>query len=88
MTEPYIEISWEEFSNSGLLWWINRSLHLFGHAIVTSEENGKITRAYPAKTDIRGFTYEDEDAGFAKLNEYIKDFAASIVNNSDIELGT
>ena len=33
--------SWEEFRNSGLLWWINKTLHMFGWAIVVNIENEK-----------------------------------------------
>jgi hypothetical protein len=28
-----VEKSWDEFRNSGLLWWINMILHTFGWAI-------------------------------------------------------
>jgi len=35
--------SWEEFKDSGLLWWINTLLHTFGYAIVYNyDENGNI----------------------------------------------
>jgi hypothetical protein len=30
--------TWKEFRRSGLLWWINRSLHLFGWAIAVEVE--------------------------------------------------
>lgn len=32
--EPVRRRSWEDFRNTGLLWFVNRVLHLFGWAIV------------------------------------------------------
>ena len=38
--------TWKEFLDNGLLWWINRGLHLFGWAIVVVEEaDGSISDA-------------------------------------------
>lgn len=34
--------SWNEFRNSGLLWFTNTILHMFGWAIVLVENNGEI----------------------------------------------
>lgn len=63
---------WEEFRDSKLLWWINRSLHLFGWAIVLDEEDdGTISAAYPAKVKYRGFSESTEDEGFEILSNYL-----------------
>jgi hypothetical protein len=34
------EISWKEFRDSGMLWFVNRLLHVFGLSIVFSFEEG------------------------------------------------
>ena len=65
--------SWDEFRNTKLLWWINRSLHLFGWAIaVELDQDGKIKDVYPARTKFRGFNEDSESDGFAGLTDYLK----------------
>jgi len=59
-----------EFQNSGLLWWINRSLHLFGWAIVIEDNE-----MYPARCKYRGFSEKVEDNGFHTLTQYLVDNA-------------
>lgn len=66
--------NWQEFKDSGLLWWVNRSLHLFGWAIIVVEDDqGNIVNAYPRRVEYRGFAEDVEDKGFVKLTEYISD---------------
>lgn len=63
-------ISWEEFRESGMLWLVNRSLHLFGLAIVlTVDRNAedRVVDAFPARVPFLGFGRADEEAGFAKV---------------------
>jgi hypothetical protein len=71
--------SWEEFRASGLLWWINTSLHLFGWAIVAEVEldkDGKptdaITRVFPARVNFRGFDAPATEQGYITLTDYLK----------------
>lgn len=65
--------TWEEFRKSALLWWVNRTLHLFGWALVyeIDKETREITEVYPARVSCRGFDREDEDQGFEVLTEYL-----------------
>jgi hypothetical protein len=64
--------TWDEFRKTGLLWWINRSLHLFGWSIVVEVgEDGAVSVSYPAKTSWRGFDEIAEQEGFAELTNYI-----------------
>lgn len=49
------KISWQEFRDSGMLWWINMILHTFGLAIVFDMEDGEIKEVYPARVKYRGF---------------------------------
>ena len=66
--------TWEEFRNIGLLWWINRALHLFGWAIcVELDEKGKIADVYTARVRFRGFSGENETEGFIKVTKYLKE---------------
>ncbi len=65
-------MSWETFRDHGLLWWVNRVLHLLGWAIVlVIEEDGRITDAYPARVRFRGFCEADETDGFRKVTRFI-----------------
>lgn len=75
--------SWEEFRNSQLLWWVNRSLHLFGWAIVLKQnDNGKL-EAFPAKVNFRGFTQEREEMGFIKLTDYLIENMKPVNSNTE-----
>jgi len=65
------EKTWEEFRDSKLLWWINRTLHLFGWSIVCEIDNGEIIRVYPAKCSFRGFDEGVESDGYAGLTNHI-----------------
>lgn len=48
--------SWQEFRATGMLWWVNRALHLFGWAIVVEvDDAGEVADAYPARVKFRGF---------------------------------
>lgn len=67
-----IKKTWKEFQQSMLLWWVNRSLHLFGWAIVFEEEDdGSISKVYPARVSYRGFCEGAESEGFKGLTEYL-----------------
>lgn len=73
MNEPMIQpASWKELQDAGLLWWINRTLHLFGWAIVFDvESDGTIIAVYPARVRFRGFPEADENEGWTKLTHHI-----------------
>lgn len=64
--------TWEEFANSGMLWLINRTLHIFGWAIVFEYgENKNVITVYPARVEFRGFTKEIEVNGFKNVSNYL-----------------
>lgn len=66
------EATWDDFRAAGLLWWVNRGIHLFGWAIVCETgEDGKVGRVYPARVDCRGFSRAKEEAGYEKLTEHL-----------------
>lgn len=67
------EKNWEEFRNTGLLWFINSILHLFGWAICYEYDNGKLLRCYPARVRFRGFDEKSNSEGYVKVSEYLRD---------------
>ena len=76
------KISWEEFRNSGMLWWINMILHTFGLAIVYEMEDGNVTEVYPASIKYRGFSEKDNTDGYKKVSKYINDNASDLMKES------
>lgn len=64
--------SWEDFRQTGLLWWINRSLHLFGWVIVIDLKDDNTSEVYPARCSYRGFPEASEDSGFQRLTKYLE----------------
>ena len=66
--------TWKEFQDIGLLWWINRTLHLFGWALVyeMDDANGSIKEVYPARVKFRGFNVHTEERGYTALTQYLK----------------
>ena len=73
--------TWEEFRETGLLWFINTTLHVFGWAIVVDVVDDKITSVYPARVKFRGFKEEVNDAGYQKITKYLKDNINNINND-------
>ena len=72
MSRPLIdERSWQEFQQSGLLWFVNRTLHLLGWALVFEMDGDAVVRVYPARTRFRGFEQSMEEQGFKMLTETI-----------------
>lgn len=65
---------WNEFRQTGLLWFINSILHLFGWAIVLSykDENDDEPTAYPARVPFRGFDEEHNTKGYQMVTHYLK----------------
>jgi hypothetical protein len=72
MSSPIEGASWKEFQEAGLLWWVNRVLHLFGWVIVFVGEEGQEPRqVFPARTTFRGFTADAEEQGFERLTAHL-----------------
>ena len=81
--------SWKEFRESGLLWFINTILHMFGWAIVINFEDydeekgdGDIVEVYPARVKFRGFGEESVEKGYKKVHSYIKENIEDIYNET------
>lgn len=69
MTKEEIE-NWDTFRKDGLLWFVNRTIHLFGWQIVYDDSNGPL-RVFVERTTNRGFSRESEERGFARLTNYL-----------------
>ena len=76
------EKDWSDFRKSGMLWFINQTLQLFGWSIVIEiSEDGQVYRAYPARVKYRGFSEQCNDAGYAAVTKYLKDNIDSLEND-------
>ena len=80
--EMVTEKSWDEFRDSGLLWFINTILHTFGWAIVVEMDKGEIIRCYPARVKFRGLSEERNTEGYKQLSNYMKQEADNLVSEA------
>lgn len=76
--------TWEEFRNSGLLWWINMILHTFGWSICVNMEGDKIVDAYPARVKYRGFSGDINDKGYNNVTKYLNDNINELLKESEL----
>lgn len=66
--------TWKDFRECGMIWFVNRIIHVFGWAIVLQiEEDGSITDVYPARCKFRGFSHDVETDGFKKVSQFMDD---------------
>ena len=88
------EVSWEKFQEDGMVWLVNRMLHLFGYALVVEEtsykevdnnikKRMKLIRVYPAKCKFRGFPEDAEDRGFRRVTKYMRDNHPKLMKDLD-----
>lgn len=77
--------TWQEFRNTGLLWWINRTLHLFGWAIAFSfdDDTGELIEVYPVRCKFRGFGQEADDEGYTQVSEYLSENAVALLSECE-----
>lgn len=65
--------TWEEFRETGLLFFINQILHVFGWAITVDIVDDEIKDVYPARVKFRGFDNKTVDRGYTKVTRFLKD---------------
>ena len=82
-TPMIAEKSWEEFRDSGFLWWINMILHTFGWAITVKMEDGKVIDAYPARVKFRGFGEKNNTEGYIKVSQYMKENVSELLEEAE-----
>ena len=86
--EPVTRKSWSEFRDSGMLWFVNSILHLFGWAIVVEIDKGtkQTICAYPARVVFRGFSEARNTEGYQQVSSYLKTNVADLYKEAfDIE---
>lgn len=77
------KMSWSEFREAGMLWWINTILHMFGWAIVYNfDENKEISEVYPARVKFRGFGEKETEAGYKQVSSFLQENAAELYKES------
>jgi len=82
----YVYQTWKQFCDAGMLWWVNRGLHLLGWVLVAMmEEDGTISGVYPARTRYRGFSEKDETEGFRKVTADIQAHMTELVEDCEDE---
>ena len=74
--------TWKEFRDSGLLWFINSILHVFGWAITVAMDDGKVIDAYPARVKFRGFSESSNTTGYKKVSKYLNDNAKRLLEEA------
>lgn len=67
--------NWEEFRESGMLWWINMILRTFGWAITVEIDDGQIINAYPARVKFRGFPSDRNADGYIRVSKFLTENA-------------
>lgn len=76
--------SWDEFRDSGFLWWINMILHTFGWAICFEvEDDGSISDVYPARVKFRGFSEEVNEKGYINISKYMNDNSETLLDEAN-----
>ena len=76
------KISWQEFRDSGMLWWINMILHTFGLAIVLDIEGEEVKDVYPARVKYRGFEEKANTKGYIRVSKYLDDNSEELLKEA------
>lgn len=78
------EKTWKEFRESGLLWFVNTILHLFGWAIVVyTNDNGDIENVSPARVSWRGFSVESNEKGYKSVTKFLSENIEDLLKEVD-----
>lgn len=76
-------ISGQDFKESGMLWFINSILHVFGMAIAWDPDTDTIQ---PVITKFRGFGEKFNDQGYRALTEYMRDNSIELMPDVTLEI--
>lgn len=75
--------TWTEFRATGMMWFANRILHIFGWAIVMDiEDDGSISDVYPARVKFRGFSEDIETENYIKVSQFMKENAPTLLKEA------
>lgn len=74
---------WNEFRDSGMLWFVNTILHAFGWAICLDiNDGGKVSEVFPARVKFRGFEGDINDMGYRNVARYLLENSESIYDDA------
>lgn len=77
-------VSWEYMEESGLLWYINTLLSVFGvYIAIKRDKNGKRAKAIPCRTIFRGFEDRINDEQVVKLTRYMATCASELLEEAE-----
>ena len=78
------EKAWEDFRETGLLWFINTILHVFGWAIVVYKNNkGDIYKVKPTRVTWRGFSEESNEKGYKNVTKFLSENIEDLLKEVD-----
>ena len=72
--------TWDEFRETGLFWFINSILRLFGWAIIESKDGDK-QEIYPARVKFRGSSIESNINDYSKAIEYMHNHVGELMRD-------
>lgn len=77
--------AWARFRAAGLVWFVNRILHVFGWALVfhVHLETGEVLAVVPERVQWRGFTGFDEQVGFEQVARFLRENAPVLYAEAD-----
>lgn len=80
--------TWDEFRKSGLLWFVNSILHLFGWCICVeyNDNDNNLERAigaHPYRCNFRGFREDLNTQGYKRVTEYLKNNIDELVKEAE-----
>lgn len=82
--EMLVRNTWIEFKNSGMLFFANLILQVFGWSIVIIlSEEGEFLDAYPARSKYRGFNDESMKRGYTRISEYMRDHYDELIRDAE-----
>lgn len=70
--------TWKEFQDSGMLWFVNRIIHVFGWSIVLVFNEEQFVGCYPARVSFRGFNADSEEKGYKKVSTFMQSEADTL----------
>lgn len=75
--------TWDEFRGTGLFRFMNAFLHIFGWSIVLeADDDGNITKVYPARVTYRGFNEQAMADGYVKVSKFMAENASELLKEA------
>lgn len=75
--------NWKDFHSTGLLWFVNRMLHVFGWAINVAWMDDEVIDVYPIRTKTRGFDEKTEEESYERVAKWMKDSGEELYDEAN-----